>query len=245
MIARLRDRVRLARMPRREPPVISPLMWNITRLAVLPFMYGYLRARRVGHRRVPRRGAVLVVCNHVAFVDPILMVAAARPRRCWIMAKEELYRSTPLAWWMSRCGAFPVRRATADRDAVRTARGILGRGEALLLFPEGGVSRDGVMRPGFPGAGSLALMEGVTVVPAAIWGTQLLKGPVRIRFGAPIDMSDLRTGPRPGRNQAATERIVDAIAALVPLVGGPVQDGPRGTPWVPAPRGDGRGAIRS
>ncbi|HWH13816.1 MAG TPA: lysophospholipid acyltransferase family protein, partial [Miltoncostaeaceae bacterium] len=226
-------------------PVIWAPLWHLVRLVLLPFMYGYLRTRRIGRHRIPRRGAVLVVCNHVSFIDPVVMAGCMRPRRVWLMAKEELFRSAPLAWVISRVGAFPVRRATADRDSIRTARSLLERGEALLLFPEGGVTRSGVMRPGFPGAGSLALVPGVTVVPAVIWNTQTLRGPVRVRFGAPIPMDDLRDGPRAGRNQRATERIVDHIAALVPLVGGPVQDGPRGVPWVPPPRADGKGVIRS
>jgi 1-acyl-sn-glycerol-3-phosphate acyltransferase len=225
--------------------VIDPRLWWCTRVLLLPVMYGPLRASRRGHRAIPRRGAVIVACNHVSFFDPPLVAAACRPRRVWLMAKEELFRSAPLAWWMSRSGAFPVRRNSADTESIRTARDLLARGECLVLFPEGGVTRSGDMRPGFPGTGSLALMPGVTVVPAVIWNSQRLRGPVRIRFGAPVPLQDLRDGPRAGRSRRATERIMDHIAALLPLAGGPPQEGPRGEPWVPPPRGDGRGVIRS
>jgi 1-acyl-sn-glycerol-3-phosphate acyltransferase len=244
VIARIRTAARRALVPVRHPPVIDPVLWQITRVVLLPVMYGPLRARRTNHRVVPRRGPVIVACNHVSVADPPLVAAACRPRRVWLMAKEELFGAAPLAWWMSRSGAFPVRRNSADTGSVRTARELLARGECLVLFPEGGVTRDGTLRPGFPGIGSLALMRDVTVVPAVVWNTQLARGPVRVHFGAPVPMRDLRDGPRAGRNRRATERIMDHIAALLPLAGGPVQDGPRGEPYIPPPRAAGGAAVR-
>ncbi len=86
-----------------------------------------------------------------------MVAAAALPRRSWHIGKEELFRSRPLAAWMRRSGGFPVRRASPDVSAVRTARELLARGECLLVFPEGAVNRDGLLRPGFSGAGYLAL----------------------------------------------------------------------------------------
>lgn len=202
-----------------------------------------LRMRHAGSGNIPRRGPVLIVCSHVAFVDPLVVGCAALPRRTWHMAKEELFRSKPLAAWMRRSGGFPVRRATPDVWAVRTARDILRRGGCLLMFPEGGVNREGVLRPGFSGAGYLALQPGVVVIPAVIWKTQLMKGPARVCFGAPIPMDDLRAGPRPGRNRRASARIMEVLAGMVPLVGGPVQGPPTGAPWIPPPKGS--GSIRS
>lgn len=199
--------------------------------------------RRRDQHHVPATGPVLIVCNHVAFIDPLVVATAALPRRSWHMGKEELFRSRPLAAWMRRSGGFPVRRATPDVWAVRTARDILTAGGCLLMFPEGSVNREGLLRPGFSGAGYLALQPDVTVVPAAIWNTQLMKGPARVRFGAPIPMDDLRTLPRPGRNRRAAERIMGVLAEMVPLVGGPAQDPPQGTPWIPPPTG--KGSIRS
>jgi hypothetical protein len=117
-------------------------------------------------------------------------------------------------------GGFPLRRATPDVWAVPTALDLLTRGECLLVFPEGGVNRGGHLRPGFSGAGYLALRPGVTVIPAVIWNTQLMRGPARVRFGPAIAMDDLRDSPRPGRNRRATERLMEVLAGMVPLVGG-------------------------
>ena len=218
-------------------------MRPVNRVAVGGLSYLALRMRRAGVEHIPAVGPVLIVCNHVAFIDALLVATAALPRRSWQMAKEELFRSRPLAAWMARSGGFPVRRATPDVWAVRTARDLLARGECVLIFPEGGVNRGGHLRPGFSGAGYLALRPGVTVVPAVIWNTQLMRGPARVRFGAPIPMDELRASPRPGRNRRASGRIMEVLAAMMPLVGGPEQSAPAGKPWIPPPRGS--GSIRS
>jgi 1-acyl-sn-glycerol-3-phosphate acyltransferase len=229
--------------PRRHPPRQSPWLRPVNHVGVGGLAYLALRMRRAGQEHIPADGPVLIVCNHVAFIDALLVATAALPRRSWQMAKEELFRSRPLAAWMRRSGGFPVRRATPDVWAVRTALDLLTRGECLLVFPEGGVNRGGHLRPGFSGAGYLALRPGVTVIPAVIWNTQLMRGPARVRFGPAIAMDDLRDSPRPGRNRRATERLMEVLAGMVPLVGGPAQPAPTGTPWIPAPRG--RGSIRS
>jgi len=214
---------------------------NLT--TIWPLSYGALRMRRFGREHIPACGPVLIACNHVAFIDPLLVALAAQPRRSWFMAKEELFRSRVLAPWLRRSGGFPVRRASPDVWAVRTARELLGRGECLMVFPEGGVTRSGHMRPGFSGAGYLALRPDVVVVPAVIWNTQRMRGPARVRFGPPIPMEDLRMSPHPGRNRRATERIMETLAEMIPSVGGPEQPAPIGRPWIPEPRG--KGSIRS
>jgi 1-acyl-sn-glycerol-3-phosphate acyltransferase len=228
--------------PPRHAPRLSLWLLPFNRVVVGAMSYVGLRMRRRERHHIPRSGAVLIVCNHVAFIDPLVVATAALPRRSWHMGKEELFRSRPLAAWMRRSGGFPVRRGTPDVWAVRTARDLMERGECLLVFPEGSVNREGVLRPGFSGAGYLAVQPGVTVIPAVIWNTQLMRGPARVRFGPPIPMDDLRASPRPGRNRRASARIMEVLAEMVPQVGGPVQDPPTGMPWLPAPKGT--GAIR-
>ncbi|MCU0307249.1 MAG: 1-acyl-sn-glycerol-3-phosphate acyltransferase [Thermoleophilia bacterium] len=195
-----------------------------------------LRLRVLGPRRVPRSGPVLVVCTHVAFIDAVPVAVACAPRRVWTMGKAPLFRNPLLGPVLARLGGFPVRRDHPDVWAIRTGRDILARGGCLVVFPEGGVTRSGLLGPGYAGAGYLSLRPGVRVIPAAIWGTQLMRGPVRIRFGPEIDMDDLRAGPRPGRNRRAAERIMAHLAPLVPGVGGPAQPPPTGRP---VPRGQG------
>ncbi|MBU6364336.1 MAG: 1-acyl-sn-glycerol-3-phosphate acyltransferase [Acidobacteria bacterium] len=223
----------LARLrPRRHPRVWKPV-WVPTKGVLKALSYGPLRMKVDGREHLPTHGPTLIVSNHVAFIDPLLVAVAALPRPVWTMGKEELFTPRVLEAWLSRIGGFPVRRQSPDVWAVRMGRDLLARGEALLIFPEGGVTRTGHMSPGFSGAGYFATRPDVQVIPAAIWDSQMLKGPVRIRFGEAIPMDDIRESPRAGRNRRAVERIMWHLSGMVPLVGGPYQDPPTGEPRIP------------
>lgn len=207
-------------------PVITRRWWIAGHIVLWPLVRVLLRTRVRGLDNIPATGPVLIVSNHVSELDPPTIGISALPRRCHYLAKEELFRIPVLRRMIYRLGAFPVDRGGADRRAIRIAREVLARGDVLLMFPEGRRQRDGIMRPGLPGAGSLALEPGVTVVPAAIWGTQDYLGPGRVLFGPPLDLSDLADGSRSVRARAAVDRMMAGIAALVPQVGGPAQRPP-------------------
>ena len=226
------------------------IVWNLSRLIVLPVLYLYpLRMRRYGVEHLPRTGPVLIVCNHVSVADPIVLMAAARKRRTSMIAKRELFQKHPVFGWLLRCyRAIPLDRSKpADFTAIRRACALLEEGHAVVVFPEGHVSRRGTMRRGAPGAGMFGLRPGVTVVPAVVWDTQLFRGPARVRFGPPVDLSDIEAESRHERNRLATDRVMTVLSELLPSVGGPVQDPPVGPQrlidrtrgiWFPPPDAD-------
>jgi 1-acyl-sn-glycerol-3-phosphate acyltransferase len=207
-------------------PPITRRWWVAGHIVLYPPIVGVLRLRVRGKEHLPAEGPTLVVCNHVSQLDPPVMGLSALPRKSYYMAKRELFRIPLYRRIIWRMGAFPVTRGGADRGAMRLAREVLRRGDLLLMFPEGTRSREGRLRPGFPGAGSLGLEPGVTVVPAAIWGSQKRLGPIRTIYGPPLDLSDLTEGPRGRRSQLAVERMMAAVAELLPRVGGPAQAPP-------------------
>ena len=210
--------------------MMSPLMWDVGRALLKPiFAVGY-RLSRSGAEHIPRTGPVLIVCNHLSNLDPPFVGSAARPRRVYFMAKAQLFKFKPFGWLIGRVGAFPVERGGADRDAIRMAREILARGDAMVMFPEGTRSLSGNLRPFFPGAGLMALEPGVRVIPAAVWGSQRRLGPVRVVFGPPVNLDGIDGAARSERTREATQRIAQAIADLVPLAGGPSQTLPTGEP---------------
>jgi 1-acyl-sn-glycerol-3-phosphate acyltransferase len=215
------------------------LAWWTAHLG-LPLLYGPpLRMRRRGHENIPRSGSVLIVCNHVSIADPLVTVAAARPRRVWLMSKSELFANPVAAWLISSMRAFPIRRGRADFGAMRLALRLLRAGGAVVVYPEGHVSRTGHMRRGNPGAGMLAMRTGAVVIPAVTWDTQLFRGPARVVFGPPIDMSGIRSVPRNARNREATDRIMHELWRMVGELGGPDQPSPVG-PVRPEDRRRGR-----
>lgn len=212
----------MSRLDFDEPPVITRRWWALGHLILVPPIRGPLRLRVHGADNIPSSGPVLIVSNHISQIDPPVLGVAVLPRRSHYMAKAELFRIPLLRRIVYRMGAFPVERGGADRRALRVAREVLRRGDVLLMFPEGTRYTDGRLRPGLPGAGSLGLEPGVTVVPAAIWGSHRLFRRVAVVFGAPLDLSDIAAGPRSSRSRAAADRMMAAIAGLIPSAGGPV-----------------------
>lgn len=210
--------------------VMEWVIWNLGRLLALPLLYAPpLRMRRRGQEHLPKTGPVLIVCNHVSVADPIVLMAAARSRRTSMMSKAELFE-TPVFGFMLRClRAFPIDRSKpADFRSVRRALALLEEGHAVVVFPEGHVSRSGRMRRGAAGAGMFALRSGAPVIPAVVWHTQQFKGPARVLLGPPVDMSGIVPGPRKARNREATDRIMTTLSRMVAELGGPVQEPPVG-----------------
>jgi len=184
---------------------------------LLRVMLGLWFGLRVdGAANEPAAGPVVVVSNHLSDLDP-LIVGAALKRRVGFMAKQELFRVPGVRWWISACGAFPVRRGEPDRQALRTALRLLERGGALVMFPEGtrGTTRE--LRPPEPGAALLALRTGATVLPVAVLGSdevmprgthRIRRAAIRLRIGEPIPV------PPPGAARARGRRDREQIDAL-------------------------------
>ena len=193
--------------------MVYRLSWILVRLALRIF-FGF---RIEGNHHEPVAGPLLIVSNHVSDLDP-LVVAVAFRRRVRFMAKIELFHVPLLRWWITACGAFPVHRGQPDRQAFRTARSILERGGALVMFPEGtrGSSLHD-LRPPESGAALLALRTGATILPVAVIGTDrvlprgargLERGRILVRVGAPIRVAG---APGPAATGRADRDRIDTI----------------------------------
>jgi 1-acyl-sn-glycerol-3-phosphate acyltransferase len=162
----------------------------------------------------------VIASNHLSNLDAFPLALGVFPRRQLVfMAKIELFRP-PLGTILRVLGGFPVDRSRPDRDALQTAVDLCRRGELLLMFPEGTRRAKGLRKRFVPtphsGAARIALRAGVPLIPAAVSGTDALGrlGPVRVAYGAPIEVADLATGDRRTAASVATERLMAAIAEL-------------------------------
>lgn len=165
----------------REHGVNLPL-YLLARLVLQPISLVYFRLSRIGREHAKVDGPLLVAANHRSFLDPFVIAMMLPWRRpLHFVAKVELFEKRWQAWILSRLGAFPVRRGQADREAVDTARGILDRGGAVCIFPEGTRIRSGSLGSPKRGAGRLALETGASVLPVAVLGTERVRRGWRIR----------------------------------------------------------------
>ncbi|HEY7730000.1 MAG TPA: lysophospholipid acyltransferase family protein [Gaiellaceae bacterium] len=168
-----------------------------------------------GAERVPVSGALIVAANHESLVDPFVL-GTAIPRTLHFVAKEELWSTALSAWILDWTGTIPVARGRGDMGAMGRARDVLEQGEAIALFPEGGVRRHG---PWLRGAARLALATGTPILPVRLLGTAGALSPGR--FGFPrlavlIDepLQAPRQRPTVGTARELTGRLQRAVQRL-------------------------------
>jgi 1-acyl-sn-glycerol-3-phosphate acyltransferase len=101
----------------------------------------------------------------------------------------------------------------SDRQALRTGLEVLKQGHVLGIFPEGTRSKDGKLKKGLPGVGFFALRTSAAVVPCAIVGPYRAFVPLKVIYGAPIDMTPLRE--RKASPEEAADYIMQHIQALL------------------------------
>lgn len=125
-----------------------------------------------GREHIPQKGAVLIAANHMSFIDPPLMGYAAK-RESFFLAKEELFgQSKFFHWLIAYYNAIPIKRGKAfDMQLFKKTCRLIRKGQAIILFPEGTRSLEGVFLPFKTGVGMLALRYNVPVVPAYIKNT--------------------------------------------------------------------------
>jgi len=149
-------------------------------LRFIAFMLSRLvyRYRLRGDEHIPTSGPALLVCNHVSFIDAVLLMAAS-PRPIRFIMDHRIFATPVLGWLFRLAKCIPIAPQQDDpatyEAAFAQARAVLADGELLGIFPEGGITRDGSLQP-FKG-GVMKIVEGlpdVPVVPLALqnlWGS--------------------------------------------------------------------------
>jgi 1-acyl-sn-glycerol-3-phosphate acyltransferase len=134
---------------------------------------------------------VILCANHISLWDPPLLGCGIERQVCF-MAKEELFRIPVVSFLITKFGAFPVKRGSGDRAAIRSTLKLLEEGKIFGIFPEGTRSKTGEIGTGMTGVGMFALKSQAQVIPVAIIGPYRLFRPVKIVYGKPIDLTDMR-----------------------------------------------------
>ena len=148
-------------------------------------------------------GPMIVVCNHTAGVDPILVSLSVPTRIRWMMAED--MRLAWLQWFWNWAGVIFVARNRHGRTGLRHAHKHLSEGGVIGIFPEGRIERPARrLLPFAPGVGVLVQRSGARVLPVIIEGTPTdtrnaweslwMRSSTRVRVMRPIDYKDSGKG---------------------------------------------------
>lgn len=186
-----------------------------------------------GRENMPREGGVIVVANHYSFFDPIslghFLVKTGRTPR--FMAKAGVFKNPVLGRLFKAAGQIPVHRDTREAaHALRDAIAAVERGEVVIMYPEGTMTKDPNLWPmaGKSGAARMALRTGAPILPIAQWGAQEVFAPysktphffprktLKVTAGPPIDLVSIVGKEITTTSLAAgTELIMDTLTGML------------------------------
>jgi len=130
-----------------------------------------------GLENIPEQGAALLVCNHVSFMDPLIILGSIRRPVRFVMYYK-IFNIPVLKWLFSAAKAIPIAGQREDPEILARAFDEIDRelaaGHLVCVFPEGGITRDGTLQPFRPGVEKALAQRPVPVVPMALrglWGS--------------------------------------------------------------------------
>ena len=191
-----------------------------------------------GMENIPATGGCVVVSNHISYFDPLAVAhfvydAGRLPR---FLVKSELFEVPFVGRVLTGAGQIPVLRSSVEASrAFRAAVEAVDRGECVIVYAEGTITRDPDLWPmvAKTGAARIALTTGCPVIPVAHWGAQQVLAPyakrprllprktMHVRAGTPVPLDDLRGQPASHRSlRAATGRISAAITEQLEQIRG-------------------------
>ncbi|MGQ7261122.1 1-acyl-sn-glycerol-3-phosphate acyltransferase [Vreelandella sp. V005] len=163
-----------------------------------------------GRQHIPAHGAALVVCNHVSFMDA-LVLGGASPRPLRFVMDQPIFDSPWLKWWFQLVGAIPIESERRSPGALRRALDdvstALRQGQVVMVFPEGRLTPDGEIHTFRRGLETILARDDVPVIPAGLaglWGSwtshhggkalkkypKRFRAPVSLHFGSPLNRLD-------------------------------------------------------
>jgi 1-acyl-sn-glycerol-3-phosphate acyltransferase len=189
-----------ARLPSEGPSISEMVVYRVCRAIAVGASRLYFPGKVFGRENLPARGACIVAPVHRSYVDWLIVARITSRRRLRYIVKEEVWRSKLFGALIEACGAFPVNRSGADREALERCRAVLAGGEALVMFPEGTRRSGPQVEELKDGVAYLSLRAGAPVVPVGIGGSERAmprgaKFPrprrVNVVIGPPVPVPDI------------------------------------------------------
>jgi 1-acyl-sn-glycerol-3-phosphate acyltransferase len=203
-------------------PMRRRLRWMIDNIG-WRFMARIDRSRITGLENLPATGPALLMINHIAFIDPIVVLGNL-PRNVVPLAKAEAYRYPVWGIFVKLWNVIPVHREELDRRALDLALQVLAAGEVVMIAPE--ATRHPALAEAREGVAYLGYKSGAPIVPAAIANTSgypTLMGPWNARrpgayfqLGRPFRYRPLAGRLPRERLRLMTDEAMYQLASILP-----------------------------
>lgn len=213
-----------------EPTREKTPIWRFLAALVVPAVLFLARFHFRNAERIPKQGAFLMVANHYSDFDPLVTAYTLwkHGRAPHYLAKASLFRVPVVGAAFRVTDQVPVERAVGGAAPLAAAKQLIDKRLALVIYPEGTLTRDPDMWPmrGKYGAARLALHHGIPVIPAASWGAHRVlprwsrrislfpRKDVEVIIGEPLDLS----------RWAGQHESVKALAAATDLMMAAITD---------------------
>jgi len=186
--------------------------WTV-KIVFYPFLWLYFKPKVYGKHNRKSKGRVIIMANHISFLDPILLDLYF-PRQPIYIAKSELFKNKFFGFILRHLGAFKVNRGGNDIGAVKKALQVLHEEKVLGIFPEG--TRNKELSAFEPGVVKIALKTNTNIIPAYIGGKYGLFSRIRLAFGEQIDLKDITKGEKltPKLTDKCLEHLTDELIKL-------------------------------
>ena len=174
--------------------------------------------------KIPNRGPLILVMNHVNFLDAPIISVHVLPKPLTALVKIETWKNPLLGSLFTMWEAIPIRRGEADLTAFQAAQQALKDGKMVAVAPEGTRSGNGVLGKGLPGVVLLALRSGAPMLPLVYYGHEnykddfkhLRRAPFHIVVGGPFRLKNVKGVLPKDVREKITEEIMYQMAALLP-----------------------------
>ncbi len=155
------------------------------------FVFICYRVKVINADKLSASGGVVLCCNHVAAIDPVILGVKCKRQLCF-MGKAELFKTRLTRYLFTKLGSFAVERGKHDHGAIQKAQEVVKNGGVFAIFPEGTRSKTGEIARAKPGAALVAVTAGSDILPVVIKYGALKRKifcKVTLKFGDPVKIN--------------------------------------------------------